>query len=434
MADIAHCPALLISAPASGQGKTTLVAALARYHRNRGKNVRVFKTGPDFLDPKIHEQASGAPVHQLDLWMVGKQQCKQMLYEAAVEADLILVEGVMGLFDGDPSSADLAEFFDLPVAALIDAGAMAQTFGAVAQGLATYRRQLDFAGVFANRVASEGHCHMLKESLPDHVAWLGHLPRDAAITLPERHLGLHQPDTIADLDDRLNAAAALIADTPLAELPAPVAFHPGQVAAPPPLLRGIRIAVARDNAFSFVYPANLEVLRAMGADLLFFSPLTDPTLPEADCLYLPGGYPELHLDTLANNEPMLSAIRAHHQAGKAIVAECGGMLYLLESLADSAGNRRHLAGVIPAAAAMQKKLGGLGAQGATFAAGELRGHTFHYSRFESEPAFALRALRHPRGGNGEGVYRNGSLTASYVHWYLPSNPSAAAALFRGTPS
>ena len=431
MADARQCPALLISAPASGQGKTTLVAAVARYHRNRGKKVRVFKTGPDFLDPKIHQQASGAPVHQLDLWMVGEHNCRQLLYEAAAEADLILVEGVMGLFDGDPSSADLASYFGLPVAALINAGAMAQTFGAIAHGLAGYRRQLNFAGVFANRVASDGHRQMLRESLSPGVRWLGHFPRSDNMTLPERHLGLHQPDTIVDLDERLDAAAALIAATPLAELPEPVVFHPGQVSAPPRSLEGVRIAVAQDNAFSFVYPANLDLLQDMGAELVFFSPLADRELPDANSLYLPGGYPELHLDRLADNAPMLEAIRAHHQAGKGIVAECGGMLYLLDSLSTAEGHRRDLAGVVPASAAMQKRLGGLALQEVAFAKGPLRGHTFHYSRFEQEPAFALRAIRHPRGGDGEGVYRNGNLTASYVHWYLPSNPEVAVALFKG---
>lgn len=423
------CPALLISAPASGQGKTTLVAALARFHRNQGRKVRVFKTGPDFLDPKIHEQASGAPVHQLDLWMVGEENCRQLLYEAAAEADLILVEGVMGLFDGSPSSADLAEHFGLPVVTLINAGSMAQTFGAISEGLALYRPSLNIYGVFANGVASDGHCQMLQESLSPRVSWLGHFPRSEDITLPERHLGLHQPDTISDLDGRLNAAAALIADTPLAKLPPPVAFLPGTMAEPSHLLEGLRIAVARDNAFSFVYPANLDLLRGMGASLEFFSPLKGRTLPDADCLYLPGGYPELHLDELAENEAMLEAIRSHHSEDKSIVAECGGMLYLLESLATVEGHQRTLAGLIPATAKMQKRLGGLGAQGAVFAAGELRGHTFHYSGFEKPPNFDLVATRYPRGGDGEGVYRQGKLTASYVHWYMPSNPKAAAVLF-----
>lgn len=173
-----QCPALFISAPASGQGKTTFTAALARYHLNQGRTVRVFKTGPDFLDPMILERASGNPVYQLDLWMVGEQQCKYFLYEAAQSADLILIEGVMGLFDGKPSGADLARAFGIPVLALIDARAMAQTFGAIAHGLRHYQSDLPFAGVVANYVASTGHAAMLAESLTEDIAMLGCLLRD----------------------------------------------------------------------------------------------------------------------------------------------------------------------------------------------------------------------------------------------------------------
>ena len=428
---VRHCPALLIAAPASGQGKTTVVAALARHHRRQGRRVRVLKTGPDFLDPMIHQRASGEAVYPLDLWMVGDTQCQQLLYDAAGETDLILVEGVMGLYDGTPSSADLAIRFGLPVAAVIDAGAMAQTFGALALGLANYNPDLRFAGVIANRVASERHGGMLKDSLPADLPWLGGLPKSADIALPERHLGLHQADAIADLDARLDRAADLIATTALAELPAPAAFRAPAREPVPPLLDGLRIAVARDQAFCFVYRANLDLLQAMGADLRFFSPLKDRALPDADSLYLPGGYPELHLDQLADNTPMLAAVAGHHRAGKPIVAECGGMLYLLESLGRADGERRPLAGLIPASATMGKRLGGLGLQGADFPGGRLRGHTFHYSTFDDTPAFALRATRHPGGSDGEGVIRQGNLTASYMHWYLPSNPRVAATLFAG---
>ncbi|MBL4622494.1 MAG: AAA family ATPase, partial [Immundisolibacteraceae bacterium] len=173
MSNSASCPALLISAPASGQGKTTLAAGLARYYQQHGRQVRVFKTGPDFIDPTILEQASGHPVYQLDLWMVGDQRCRQLLFEASLEADLILIEGVMGLFDGNPSSADLAQTFGLPVLLVIDGSAMAQTFGAVALGLADYRGALTIAGVVANRVAGPGHATMLQQSLPVSIPWFG---------------------------------------------------------------------------------------------------------------------------------------------------------------------------------------------------------------------------------------------------------------------
>lgn len=379
---LATCPALLLAAPASGQGKTTITAGLARYHRNQGRTVRVFKVGPDFLDPMILARASGQPVYQLDLWMVGAQACKALLYQAAQEADLILIEGVMGLFDGTPSSADLAGLFGVPVLALINAHAMAQTFGAVAYGLAHYRPGLPFAGVLANRAAGPGHAELLAESLPPELRYYGWLPRDGEITLPDRHLGLVQATEIADLEARLDAVARLIANTGLAELPPPVAFPAAMMEPLPPLLRGVRIGIACDTALAFLYPANLDTLRALGAELVFFSPLNDSDLPEVDSVYLPGGYPELHLDALAANQPLREALRRHHQAGKPMYAECGGLLYLLESLADKEGHRAAMLGLLPGHAALQAKLAGLGMQSVLLPEGELRGHTFHHSRLE----------------------------------------------------
>ena len=426
---LATCPALLIAAPASGQGKTTVTAGLARYHRNRGRIVRIFKTGPDFLDPMILARASGQPVYTLDLWMVGERDCKALLYQAAQEADLILIEGVMGLFDGTPSSADLAGLFGVPVLALINAQAMAQTFGAVAYGLAYYRPGLPFAGVLANRVAGPGHAALLAESLPPELRYYGGLPRDGEIALPDRHLGLVQAVEIADLENRLEAAAALIAKTDLAELPPPVAFPAATMAPLPPLLQGVRIGIARDTAFAFLYPANLDTLRGLGAELAFFSPLTDRNLPDVDSVYLPGGYPELHLDALASNTALREALHRHHQAGKPLYAECGGLLYLLESLADQQGNRAAMLGLLPGHAALQAKLAGLGMQSVTLPEGELRGHTFHHSRLET-PLEPLAYGRRQRDGKpGEAVYRVGRLTASYLHLYFASNPAAAARLF-----
>ncbi|MEL0083364.1 MAG: cobyrinate a,c-diamide synthase [Gammaproteobacteria bacterium] len=427
------CPALLISAPASGQGKTTLVAALARYHRQQGRRVRVFKTGPDFIDPTLLEQASGHPVYQLDLWMVGKRACRQLLYEAALEADLILVEGVMGLFDGDPSSADLAQAFGLPIALVIDSSAMAQTFGAVALGLANYRGSLTIAGVVANRVAGPGHRTMLQQSLPVSVPWLGGIAGSDTIQLPELHLGLQMADQIDSLEQKLDAASGLIANTELTQLPAPVSFSPAKGQPPPKCLKGVRIGVARDPAFCFVYPANLQLLEAMGAELRFFSPLTDTTLEGIDALYLPGGYPELFLDALADNQLMLNAINDFYAAGRPMVAECGGMLYLLDALQDQQGRQRALAGVITATARVDQRLAGIGLQGAEFDQGFLRGHTFHYAAFVEPPVFTATARRSdssPAGGEpGEGLIRQRNLVASFLHWYFPSNPAASAALF-----
>lgn len=426
----AICPALLLSAPASGQGKTTVTAGLARYHRNRGRKVQVFKTGPDFLDPMILERASGQPVYQLDLWMVGEHACKALLYQAAQKADLILIEGVMGLFDGTPSSADLAALFGVPVLALINAHAMAQTFGAVAHGLAHYRPGLPFAGVLANRVAGPGHAELLAGSLPSGLRYFGWLPRDGEIALPDRHLGLVQAAEIADLEARLESIAALVAHTDLAELPPSVSFPAATVEPPARLLEGVRIGIARDTAFAFLYPANLDTLRALGAELVFFSPLADSELPAVDSVYLPGGYPELHLDTLANNTSMRESLRWHHQANKPLYAECGGLLYTLESLADKEGQRAPMLGLLPGHAALQSKLAGLGMQSVELPEGELRGHTFHHSKLETPLQPLAHGRRQRDGKPGEAVYRAGRLTASYLHLYFASNPMAAARLFQ----
>ncbi|MCS3902688.1 cobyrinic acid a,c-diamide synthase [Methylohalomonas lacus] len=426
------CPALLIAAPASGHGKTTVTAALARYHRNQGRRVRVFKAGPDFLDPMIHERASGAPVYQLDLWLVGETACRRLLYEAAADADLILVEGVMGLFDGNPSSADLAAKFGLPVLAVIDARAMAQTFGAVALGLDRYRDGVHVTGVIANRVGSPTHREMLTGALPDGIDFYGSLPRDEAITLPDRHLGLVQAEEVDDLDARLDAAADQLGQDMQVELPAASEFTlaAAEDTTSGQPLAGRCIAVARDRAFAFVYRANLDLLTELGAELVYFSPLNGEDLPPADAVYLPGGYPELHVDALAANESLKQALADHHAAGKPLVAECGGMLYLLESLTDKHGTAAAMAGLLPGTAVMQERLTALALQSVTLPEGTLRGHTFHHSRMDSPLEAIARGECPNRRRAAEAVYRDGRLTASYIHFYLPSNPAAAAAMFQ----
>ncbi|MEG5263900.1 cobyrinate a,c-diamide synthase [Pseudomonas sp. JDS28PS106] len=430
MSEPRQCPAVLIAAPASGQGKTTVTAALARLHRNQGRKVRVFKCGPDFLDPMILERASGAPVYQLDLWMVGAQESRRLLWEAAGEADLILIEGVMGLFDGTPSSADLARHFGVPVLGVIDGKAMAQTFGALALGLARYQPDLPFAGVLANRVGTVRHAQLLEGSLTEGLRWYGALSRETDIELPSRHLGLVQASELTDLDLRLDAAAAALAETCEVALPPAVTFAAPDASSVESLLAGVRIAVAHDEAFAFTYGASLDLLRAMGAELCFFSPIRDEALPPADSLYLPGGYPELHHRALAENSSMLLAIREHHRAGKPILAECGGMLYLLDALTDVEGERAELVGLLRGEAVMQKRLAALALQAVELPEGLLRGHTYHHSLTSTEIQPIARGVS-PNGGRGaEAVYRDGRLTASYVHFYFPSNPQAMAALFR----
>ncbi|GAA3919249.1 cobyrinate a,c-diamide synthase [Litoribacillus peritrichatus] len=439
------CPALIISAPSSGQGKTTATAALARLFRNQGKQVRVFKIGPDFLDPMILEQASGQPVYQLDLFMGGEQHCRHLLYQAALTSDLILIEGVMGLFDGHSSAADFAFRLNIPVVAVMDGSAMAQSFGAIAFGLANYRAGLPFAGVLANNVGSEGHMRMLRDSLPENMFWFGALFRSKEtsgqdISLPSRHLGLVQKSEIEDLDERLDCAAHQLAQTGLSKLPEPVEFqrvedvsrydqhiNKGIYELKP--LAGLAVAVACDQALGFIYPANVDVLKLLGAEVVYFSPLADQVLPEADALYLPGGYPELHHQALALNQSLTDQINEFADQGNPVLAECGGMMWLVDELTDISGDTSAMLGILPGHAKMQKRLTAIAMQQVDLPEGKLAGHTFHHSKLETKMEPIAKGKSPSNKATSELIYRKGRITASYVHYYFPSNPSAVAKLF-----
>lgn len=423
------CPVMFIVAPSSGQGKTTVTAALARFHRNQGRSVRVFKTGPDYLDPQILERASGQSVVQLDLWMAGQAYCKQQLHQAAQVADLILVEGAMGMFDGEPSSADLAAAFGLPVVIVLDVKGMAQTAAAIATGLARFRDDLSIIGLVANNCASERHESLIRESLPDDLPLLASLKRDSNIALPERHLGLVQPsECLGNIDQRFNAGAECLSDSPLVELPSKIAFESQSMPAIPRNLAGKRVGIARDAAFTFIYQANLQLLTAMGARLIFFSPLNDKNLPEVDALWLPGGYPELYASSLSANKAMCTSIRSFYDNQRPILAECGGLLYCLKSLTDLDGHKYEMVGLLEGQSAMKGNRGCQGLQTAVFPEGEIRGHAHHRSRSSNtpEPIACCRRQRH--SAPGEKIFRSGRLTASYLHLFFPSNPESVAKL------
>jgi cobyrinic acid a,c-diamide synthase len=429
--------------------------------------VRVFKCGPDFLDPYWHTLASGAPVYQMDLWMTGEVDCRARLHTAAQEADLIIVEGVMGLFDGDPSAADLAQRFGLHVLAVVDASAMAGTFGALAFGLQHYHPGLPWAGVLANRVASERHAGMLERSVRNPEHFMGAVMRNAAMTLPERHLGLTVASEVTDAMERLDAAADALAETPLGRMTlddlqrwavdfaAPAMGVEGLVAecsapCPPPALRapplpaqntlppnlpalhGKRIAVARDAAFCFIYAANLDTLRALGAELVYFSPLADAALPACDALWIPGGYPELHAQTIAGNTALRDSLARHMAAGKPVWAECGGMMALFDTLVTVDGERHAQWGLLPGEVTMHKRLAALGPQQLRLFSGTLRGHTFHYSTTATPLQASVRTARpdsDPMPDAGEALWQKGAVRASYFHAWFPSCPDAVVELF-----
>ncbi len=451
----AFCPVLMIASPGSGHGKTTLTALLARLHLNKGRRVQVFKTGPDFLDPMIHECASGQAVFNIDLWMTGEFDIRCMLHRAASNNDLIIIECAMGLFDGQArnTSADLARLLGVPIVVVIDAKGIAQTFGAIAHGLQSFQQDLPFGGVIANGIGSPHHFQLIKQGTPARVALIAGVPRDKRLTLPERHLGLVQASELASLDQWLDDAVDVLLEPGIAagieRLPEAISFtlpkspqtninNPvvGELTLYEPLT-GQRIAIARDSAFGFIYQANLELLRSLGAELTFFSPLENEAVPDCEGVWLPGGYPELFADQLSGCRLTQTSLKTLIDNNTPVLAECGGMLFLLDELVMIDGSVNRMCGFIPGKAEMKARFQGLGLQTLRWPEGELRGHTFHHSEMTLgseavgdktlEPiAYGIRQRDQRRG---EALFQIGSIRCSYFHAYFPSNREAVARFF-----
>ncbi|MES2539295.1 MAG: cobyrinate a,c-diamide synthase [Pseudomonadota bacterium] len=407
-------PGLLIAAPASGTGKTTVMLGLLGALRDRGLKVQPFKNGPDYIDPAFHRAASGRWSFNLDTWAMPPGMLDGML-TVADGADLVLAEGSMGLFDGvaapgatgNGASADLAQRMGWPVVLVIDASGQAQTAAAVAQGLARFRPGVRVAGVILNRVASPRHEALIRDGMAEAgLVVLGVLPKRAAIAMPERHLGLVQAEEqpalqaliaeasqlvrdCVDLDALIAAAATTAQQTPLARI-----IPPGQ-----------RIALARDVAFSFVYPHLLHGWRAAGAEVLPFSPLADQSPdPTADVCWLPGGYPELHGATLAGADRFRTGLRAF-AAAKPVHGECGGYMAMGEAIVDKDGVRHQMAGLLGLVTSYEKRKMHLGYRSATLAKAMpghpvgslLRGHEFHYSTILTQPDAPLAQVTDATG-------------------------------------
>ena len=427
-------PALIIAAPASGSGKTVLTLALLRHLRTTGVAVSSFKTGPDYIDPAFHAAASGRVCHNLDSWAMRPATLARLAAAAGSGADLIIGEGVMGLFDGATggagATADLAAGAGWPVVLVVDVGGQAASAVATVGGFTRHRADVTVAAAIFNRVGGAGHTRLLREAMADSaVPLLGCVPRDASLALPDRHLGLVQAGEHTDLDKFLNGAADIVArHVDVAALRG--LARPGHLGAPggattlPPL--GQRITVARDTAFAFAYPAALNGWRAAGAELLPFSPLAgDAPDASADAVYLPGGYPELHAGTIAGNAAFLDGLRAAAEAGKPVYGECGGYMVLGDGLVDADGARHAMAGLLPLETSFAERRlhlgyrqvalcgdGPLGPRGAAF-----RGHEFHYATVVGEGAAEpLFACRDAGGGEiGPAGRRHGSVMGSFIH-------------------
>jgi cobyrinic acid a,c-diamide synthase len=449
-------PTLVIAGVASGVGKTTFTLGLLEVLRRRGLVVQPFKVGPDFIDPGFHGLVAGRPSHNLDGWLCSREFVRDLVARQAAEADLALVEGVMGCFDGrgatseEGSTAEVAKWLSAPVVLVVDARAMARSAGAIVLGFERFDPDLDLAGVVFNRVASETHWRWLRETVSARcrATPLGYLPRRDSLSLPERHLGLvtaaEHGLSHALLDELVAAIEGSVDVDRLLQL-AKSSIRPSDADAPPLGGHGAvaraRIGVARDVAFQFYYPANLDFLRRAGAELVFWSPLDDAELPDVDALYLGGGYPEVHAGRLAANVPMREAVKAFALAGHPVYAECGGLLYLTDALEDEAGILQPMVGLLPTVGRMAPKRLTLGYAEVELTqatplgpAGTLaRGHEFHASRIDPVPETVSRAytVRMSRGGpaRAEG-YLIGETLMSYVHLHFGSNPEVADSLVR----
>ncbi len=445
---------VIIAAAATGSGKTLITAALLARMRANGVDVAAAKTGPDYIDPAFLTAAAGRSAPTLDPWAMGRAQLAGLLAPLAEEAEMLLIEGVMGLFDGAPdgagSTADLATAFDLPVVVVLDAARQGATLAALAQGLCTFRPEVNVAGFILNRIASPTHGERLAAAI-EHVTGrpvVGLVPRQAALALPARHLGLVQAAEHADLDTFLARAAdevgrhvslcrlANLARTLDARhLSAPAGPRAGTAEGPPaaplpPL--GQRIAVARDAAFGFAYAHWLATWRAAGAEIAFFSPLADEAPDEeADAVFLPGGYPELHAARLAGAGRFLAGLQKAAARGASIYGECGGYMVLGRALIDREGRSHAMAGLLPLVTSFAERRLHLGyrrmrAAGALPWTGPLTGHEFHYSIVaeadEGIPPLFTEVTDATGRPLPDAGMRIGNVAGSYLHVIAPAPP------------
>jgi cobyrinic acid a,c-diamide synthase len=442
----------LVAGTSSGVGKTTVALAIMAALRKRGFAVQPFKCGPDFLDTGHHSQVCGRVSRNLDTWMLNADENREAFAKASVAADVVIAEGMMGLFDGVAgsseagSSAEIAKLLGLPVVLVTDAAMSARSLAAVVRGFEVFDPELRLAGVVLNNVGGDSHFRMIEESImsASQVPVLGWLPREPAIAIPERHLGLHSAIEQVETSQRICSLAALaerhLKISHLLEiLPelSPVSSAPprqgeadaGNSAAP------VRLGVARDRAFQFYYEDNLDLLRESGAEIVPFSPISDEMLPpDLDGLYLGGGYPELYAEQLSGNRQLLDHIRKFAQA-KPVYAECGGMLYLAQELKTSTGERYPMAGIVPLAVEMTGHLVDFGYVDVEFTrdcilgprSTAVRGHSFHYSRAVSRDAMetAYRVTYSLSRGSGQEGYCRSNLLASYIHLHFRAHRALA---------
>ncbi len=439
---------ILIAGTHSGVGKTTFSIGIMAALQARGLDIRPYKVGPDYIDPSHHSAASGRLCRNLDSWMLPPSALVEIFCRSARGADIAVIEGVMGLFDGlsglddSGSTAEVARILRTPVILVIDAGSMARSAAAVAQGYARFDPTLPLAGFLINGIGSERHFAWVREAIETAVSLpvLGYLPKRAEITIPERHLGLipaaeaggktpiealrREIEETVDLD-------RIVAIGRTAEPLTPPSGGEGLFPAEPFPPAAI-IAYARDEAFSFYYPDNLDLIEAYGGELVPFSPLAEPALPSGTRgIYIGGGFPEIYAERLSANRPLIRSIRSAAAAGIPIYAECGGLMYLSEGITDRSGRFHPMVGIVPGRVRMTGGLSRMGYVEVALAhdgplgpAGlRARGHEFHWSETEGDLSPPAHRVIFPE--DREEGYAFGNVIASYIHLHFGSNPALA---------
>jgi cobyrinic acid a,c-diamide synthase len=437
---------LVIAGTGSGVGKTTLTIGLMAALRKKGYEVQGFKCGPDYIDPSYHTAVTGRVSRNLDSWMLTHDTVKEIFCRGSKDADISVIEGVMGLYDGknpltnEGSTAEISMILDAPIVLVVNCQSMARSAAAIVKGFQCFSPDIRIVGVIANKVGSDGHYKLVKEAIEQecNVPVLGFLKREDLIEIPERHLGLIPSIERGELEPLFNSLADLVsANIDLAKLYElsncrPVTYIENlfpSIKKP----KQVKIAIAKDAAFNFYYPENLELLEAYGAEIVYFSPLAGDSLPiDTDGLYLGGGFPEEFAERLMRNEEVKSSILNRIEAGLPTLAECGGFMYLSEGIEDTHGNSYAMIGLIPGKVKMQRKLAALGYREIIGTAGNFllgpldhaKGHEFHYSVFQSngeqkiQPAYETKGLR---GTKQEG-YIQYNVVAGYTHFHFASAP------------
>ena len=436
-----RAPRLVIGGTHSGAGKTTIATALMAAFSRRGLRVQPFKVGPDFIDPGFHQAACGRISRNLDGWMLSRAANLEVFARATADADLAIIEGVMGLFDGrsgsseEGSTAEMAKWLLAPILLVADAGAMARSAAALMRGFETFDPKLELAGVVFNRIGGDRHAELLRDAVRTYCTTevVGCLPRYANISIPNRHLGLTLAREALTEAILTEMAAWIKANLDLDRLLTLATERASAIEAPRDAARAaaptVRIGIAQDPAFCFYYQDNLDLLARCGAELIPFSPIADGELPAGiGGLYLGGGYPELHAERLSANHSMLRAVRKFAESGGPIYAECGGFMYLTEAIVDADGREHPMVGIYPTRARMQPRLAALGYIQPTLTGDclwaanccDLRGHQFRYSTIDPMPERNARAYGEPVEG-----YRWKSVLGSYVHLHFLSSPAFA---------